>query len=83
MSSTAIATASLAMMARIDHTQLLRDYPEDVFIIQGTNDTLISSEQMKKKIQGLEINYNELPSSHMSWAEIPEKLTELLNKLLQ
>lgn len=83
MSSTAIAAASLAMMARIDHTQLLRDYPKDIFIIQGTNDTLISPDQMKKQIQGLEINYYELPSSHMSWAEIPEKLTELLNKLLQ
>ena len=78
--SSAIAYASLAMASRKDFTKLI--YPQDLYVIHGAQDRLVSSEQF----QGhgiLNGHFFELQKAgHMSHIESPEEVIEVLKVIL-
>ena len=83
MSAEAIAYASLAMRARSDKTELLKFYPNMVFVLQGAHDPLIPLEHMTEKVKGLPVAYHVLPcAGHMGHIEDPEEVKKMLVQML-
>lgn len=73
MDNLSIAYATLAMRSRLNNRRILSDYPDDFLIIQGDNDPLVSSEKMRKELEGLDIALTVIQNSgHMSHIEQPE-----------
>jgi pimeloyl-ACP methyl ester carboxylesterase len=78
--SSAIAYASLAMASRKDFTKLI--YPQDLYVIHGVQDRLVSSEQFEGHgiLNG---HFFELQKAgHMSHIESPEEVIEVLKVIL-
>ena len=78
--SSAIAYASLAMASRKDFTKLI--YLQDLYVIHGVQDRLISSEQFESHgiLNG---HFFELQKAgHMSHIESPEEVIEVLKVIL-
>ena len=78
--SSAIAYASLAMASRKDFTKLI--YLQDLYVIHGVQDRLISSEQFEGHgiLNG---HFFELQKAgHMSHIESPEEVIEVLKVIL-
>lgn len=82
MSSHAIGLASLAMMKRQDRSELINDSRNEVYIIQGKLDSLTTPDQMKARLPEHFNNYIEVHASHMSWAEEPNDISVILQKIL-
>jgi len=83
LSAEAIAYASLAMRARLDKTELLKTYPDAVFVLQGAHDPLIPLELMTEKVKGLPVAYYVLSNTgHMGHIEDPEEVMKLLVQIL-
>jgi 2-succinyl-6-hydroxy-2,4-cyclohexadiene-1-carboxylate synthase len=83
MSSESIAYASLAMRSRTEKSELLKKHPDDIVIIQGAHDPLISLDLMTQALKDLSVPYQILTNAgHMGHIEDPASVTKLLQEIL-
>lgn len=84
MDAVGIAYASLAMRARADRSGVLKTTPDQVLIIQGQHDPLISQVRMKEELNGLDVRTVVLPQSgHMAHVEEPQSVLQLVTDFLK
>lgn len=77
-----IAVGALAMRDRMDNEALVREYEEEVMIVQGCDDTVVPIELMRKKIDGMNVDYHEIEGvGHMMHVAAPGILEELIARL--
>ena len=77
-----IAVGALAMRNRMDNEALVREYEEEVMIVQGCDDTVVPIELMRKKIDGMNVDYHEIEGvGHMMHVAAPGILEELIARL--
>jgi pimeloyl-ACP methyl ester carboxylesterase len=75
----AIAYASLAMRERKNHFQTLQNFPNDLLVLQGEFDPLITKEKMEEELEGLAIKLVEIKNAgHMAHTENPSDTALLL-----
>jgi pimeloyl-ACP methyl ester carboxylesterase len=83
MEGQAIAYAALAMRDRKDTFQLFKKFPEQIFVIQGKHDPLISCEQMQLDLADFSEQLVVLDAiGHMSQFENPQAAVEALRNFL-
>lgn len=83
MEGQAIAYAALAMRERKDTFQLFKNFPKQIFVIQGKYDPLISCEQMQLDFADFSEQLVVLDATgHMSQFENPEAAVEALRHFL-
>lgn len=81
MSSEAIAYASLAMRERIDFSHTIRINPNDYFIIHGTNDRLVQTEEFQSRIGNTNNLFLIQNTGHMAHIETPISVFNFLKKI--
>ncbi len=83
MSSEAIAYASLAMRERNDFSEEIQMNSNDYFIVHGTNDRLIQTEDFKLRISNTKQLFLIEDTGHMAHIESPATVLELLQNFFQ
>jgi len=79
MDSHSISYASLAMRNRVSFKELLAQFPEDFFVIQGELDSIVPFQLMEKELAGTGVLYAKKENvGHMMHIESPLELTKLL-----
>jgi pimeloyl-ACP methyl ester carboxylesterase len=78
-----ISYASLAMRNRRDYKNLINDFSEDVYIIQGEKDRIVLETEMKKRLVTLDIKIDVIKSSgHMCHIESTQEVEKLINDFI-
>jgi len=81
MEAASISYASLAMREREDYSIFLQDY-DDVHVIQGAQDKIVTKEDMDLKIKNLKLPYFVLSDlGHMSHIEKSDEVNQILNDI--
>lgn len=84
MNSEAIASASIAMSTREDHTELVRQHRNEVLVLQGEHDNIVSLDDMESAMNGVNCGYKVLENcSHMAHIERPNEVSEILINILK
>ncbi|MFK7786341.1 MAG: alpha/beta fold hydrolase [Crocinitomicaceae bacterium] len=84
ISSTSIASASIAMSKRTDHSDFVREHPEDFTVIQGAEDPIVGLGQMRELLEGVKLDYFELEEvGHMAHFEAKRRLNKLVGNFLK
>ncbi len=83
MSSEAIAFASLAMRERNDFSEEIQMNSNDYFIVHGTNDRLVQTEDFKLRISNIQQLFLIEDTGHMAHIESPATVLELLQNFFQ
>ena len=78
----AIAQSSIAMSERTDNFEVVLDHQDEVLIIQGEFDAIVSAELMKERLMELHLELRMLPSGHMAHIEHRDLVQEALLKFL-
>ncbi len=82
ISEETVANCSIAMSLRNDNTQVVKDNVDDVLIVQGVLDSVVSQQMMHKKIKGLDVSFTELPCGQKAHIECSVSLkNEMMNFL--
>lgn len=78
-----IVASSLGMADRADSTHILRDADYPIYVLAGTYDNAVNTEQLKAVLpQNKNISFHQLPIGHMGHLEAPEQCLEILNEFL-
>jgi len=84
MSPEAIASASIAMSRRKDYTDFFRENSTDFTIVQGLDDAVVPSDQMRALVAGTSARFIELTGvGHMAHIESPDRVNQLIEEFLQ
>lgn len=83
MSSEAIGICSIAMKNRQNHKVLVEKNQQIISIIQGNTDNVVPVKAMKENLSGINIEYIEIISGHMSHIENTESMNEKLDKWIK
>lgn len=78
----AIASASLAMRARSDNVEIVKELGRNCLIIQGQNDSVVPKEVMKEHALSLDQNPRFVDSGHMAHIENPEVVQQLIDEFV-
>jgi len=79
MTADAIAFSALAMRERKDYTSVILAEPEKYMFIHGGLDTLVSTEDLQKRIPGIPV-YVIPNAGHMSHIEAKDEVMEIVEK---
>lgn len=83
MEGQAIAYAALAMRERKNTLHLFNDFPNEIFVVQGNHDPLISCEQMQEDLRNYSSQLVVLKDvGHMSQFENPQDAVKALRDFL-
>ncbi len=78
----AIASASLAMRARSDNSEIVKKLGTDCLIIQGQNDSVVPMTVMNQRALLLDQNPRIVDSGHMSHIENPKVVQQLIDEFV-
>ena len=78
----AIASASLAMRARSDNSEIVKKLGMDCLIIQGQNDSVVPMTVMNQRALLLDQNPRIVDSGHMSHIENPKVVQQLIDEFV-
>ena len=79
MKSVNIERVSIAMGKRKNNKELVVEQLDNILIIQGEEDVIVSKTEMDNKLKGLKSKYVVLKNTgHMAHIELPIKTKELI-----